>query len=307
MVSDAPAPIQWYNGAVGAGPIIDTTGYQSIVVQFSGANGTYLFQTANDPGQFTAALANTGGWSALGLAAPVSSIAAATGLVYVIPVTGKFFRLYCSVAGTAGMITLNQRSAPAAFIPLTPTVSASISNTPAVTMTSTQALGNIAAGSGVSGNPVSVSGADQAGNTRRFLTDTNGFMSAIGPLRAGWQFGSYNAQFGGYTQVIASQTAALSTFAPVLMGGLDGGNVARFLQTDNLGRLITAEEQADNATMSNSEIFTQLLATNRTIVHLLSQLVAVSRGLPDPLVSDEPDALIAEYMDRRSAFTTLAN
>jgi hypothetical protein len=92
VVSDAPVKIEWLNGAIGPGPLIDTQGYKSIAISFGGAQGTYLFQTSNDPQQLTAALNNAAAWPVAGGSAMVTSVVAAAGGAYVIPVTARYFR-----------------------------------------------------------------------------------------------------------------------------------------------------------------------------------------------------------------------
>jgi hypothetical protein len=297
VFSDAPAPITWYNGAVGPGPIIDTQGYQSIVVSFSGANGTYLFQTTNDPEQFTAGMANAAGWPSVAAAAPAANPTAAAGLTYTTPVSGRYFRLYCSVAGTAGMITIYLRAAPASFLPSSQNVN----------VVSSVTAGSAAAGAAVTGNPVSVSGQDQAGLTRRLLTDGNGYLTPAGPLRAGWALGQYNVTYGGYNQVLASATAAYSTLAPIPFGGVDAQNVVRFLLTDAAGRLIVRSGVTDNADQSDAEQLANIAAAQRATVHLLTQLVALARGFPDPGPGEEADSLIGEFLCRANSFTNLPN
>jgi hypothetical protein len=297
VFSDAPAPITWYNGAVGPGPLIDTTGYNSIVITFSGANGTYNFQTTNDPATLTAALANVAGWLHTSAAAPVSSLAATAGATITLPVLGRYFRPYCTVAGTAGMITIQLRSAPAVPISL----NANVTNATVVVS------GNVAPGTAASANPVAIGGQDQGALTRRFMTDANGYLTPTGPLRAGWALGQYNVSFGGYSQILASATAAYSTLAPIPFGGVDTQTVVRFLQTDSSGRLIVRTGVTDNADQSDAEQLANLVAAQRATVHLLTQLVALARGFPDPAPGEEADSLIGEFLSRANSFTNLPN
>lgn len=298
VLSDAPASILWYNGAVGPGPIINTTGYQSIVLTFGGSQGAYIYQTANDPEQFTTTLQNAAGWSTAGLTTPQTSGTAGAGTVFQFPVTGKYFRPYCVTAGTPAMMTIELRSAPATFIPQTQAVS--ITGNPAV-------VGNAAAAAAVTGNPVSVSGADAGGLTRRFLTDTNGAMVGGGPLPPGFQRAIYNAAFGPYTQALLSATAALSTFNPSVVGGLDQTNAVRSLQTDPLGRVVVRQAFSDLGDQSIPEQLYQINGALRAAVHLLAQIVAVCRGQTDPAPDDEPDSLIGQYMTASNRFNNLTN
>ena len=295
IASDAPAPIQWLGGSVGPGPIIDTTGYQSIVISFSGANGVYLFQTSNDPEQFTPALANASGWVVSGAAAPATSLTSSAGTNFVIPVTGRYFRAYCSTAGAAGAITAILRAAPAIPPLVTPTV---IVNS---------AQGTNGTGTAATGNPLSMGGADLAGLARRLLTDTNGYLAAGGPLPPGFQRGIFNALLGLYSQTLTSATAAQSTFNPVVTGGLDQAGAVRSLRTDPNGQLLAKMAPTDAAEQSVAELLLQLNGGMRAAVHVLTQILAVSRGFPDPAPGDEADALIGEYLNPANTWANLTN
>jgi hypothetical protein len=283
--SDAPVSIQWNNGAVGPGPLIDTQGYSSIVISFSGAQGTYLFQTSNDPQQLTATLANAGGWPSGGAGAVVSSVVAAAGATYSIPITGRYFRLYCSVAGTPAMVTIYLRSAGVAPV---------ISNL--------VIQGNVAAGAVATALPLAVGAVDQAGLTRRFASDSNGYLSMGGPIKAGWQVGVYNASYNNFGGLVASATAAQSTFNPVPMGGLDKSNTMRTLLLDQAGAMVVRHSPTDNSEQSLPELLAQSVATQRVMVRLLAQLVALMRGLRDPLPDDDAEKMIEAEMALMNIF-----
>jgi hypothetical protein len=56
-----------------------------------------------------------------------------------------------------------------------------------------------------------------------------------------------------------------------------------------------------------TELLLQMNGGIRACVHVLGQILAVSRGLADPAPADEADTLIGEYLDQRSVFTNLTN
>ena len=293
IISDAPVNIGYYAGPVGPGPLIDTTGYNSIVVTWSGANGTFLFQTANDTSQFTAALSNAAGWpSALG-SIPVTTAVAAAGLTYVFPVTGRYFRLYTSVAGTAGPVTIYLRTAqvlPNNFQNVsqfggTAPVTAGVAGMLAVG-------GNIGPGVAPTANPALVGGIDYNGLTRRNQTDANGSLVAGGNLPVGYRVGTYNVTYTPYTVAIgANQTPTLtaqqSSPNPVLIGGVDAAATVRMMLTDRGGAQFVNLEQATGANNSVVELLTQLVASIRVNNFYQAQGLGMA---PDP------DDLLAEYL-----------
>lgn len=281
VASDAPLKIEWLNGAIGPGPLIDTQGYQSIAISFGGAQGTYLFQTSNDPQQLTAALANAAGWPTSGGGAMASQAGAQAGVSYIIPVTARYFRLYCSAAGTAAMMTMYLRSTPVS--PLLNTV---------------VVAGNTVPGAAATAAPLAIGAVDQAGLTRRFVTDANGYLSMGGPLKIGWQFGQYNAQYNSLNVLQASATAAQSTFNPTLVGGLDQNMAARMLLTDAQGAPIMRFAATNSEDFTVPELLQQMIAAEFATVDLLTQLLAAMYGRNSPLPSEEADTLIAENMNR---------
>jgi hypothetical protein len=279
VVSDAPNAITWFNGAVGASPIIDTQGYNSIVISFGGAQGLYRFQTTNDPATF-GTTANAVGWSALNAVQPVSSVTAVAGTVVVIPVTGRWFRLYCATAGTPALMTINLRAAPASMTTSTITVA-----------------GASAVGAAASTTPVQVAAVDPAGNVVNTRADANGYFSMGGPIRAGFQYGVYNALLGPATQVLQSATAAQSTFNPMPMGGLDQAGVVRQVLTDGNGAQVVRLPTGATAEPSLVELMQVLVAAGRAQTNLLSELVALTRGQTAVRQGEEGDQLIAEYLN----------
>jgi hypothetical protein len=281
IASDTPVKIEWLNGAVGPGPLIDTQGYNAIVMSFAAAQGTYLFQTSHDPQQLTATLANAGGWPTSGAGVVTATVVAAAGATYVVPTSGRYFRPYCSVAGTQALMTIYLRAAPVSFL----------SNSTVVT-------GNIAVGAAATASPLAVGAVDQAGLTRRFMSDPNGYLSMGGPIKAGWQFGIFNAQYNQVGTLVASATPAQSTFNPVIMGGLDKNNTARMILTDPQGAQIVSFAATNAEDFTVPELLQQMVAAQYATVDLLSQLVAAMYGRNSPLPSEEADTLIAENINR---------
>jgi len=88
-------------------------------------------------------------------------------------------------------------------------------------------LNTVQSGSTALGFPTLVGGTDTNGILRGLRTDTSGKLFVSGSVTL-----ESPAAVAG---VIASGSAA--TFAPVLMGGVDGGNLTRALSTDFNGRL----------------------------------------------------------------------
>ncbi len=281
VASDAPAPIVWYGGAIGPGPLIDTTGYNSVVVSFSGANGSYYFQTSNDPEQFTATLANAAGWSAAGGSLPVVSAAAAAGANYVFPVTGRYFRPYCYAAGPAGANSIHVRSAAAQQLASTPSISIGQifgSNLPAVAVTA-------------NAYPLPIGGADQGGLTRHVLTDSNGSTINAGALAPNWSFGVYNVNYSPYTSAASSLSAALSTINPIVVGGGDVTGRAQRLLTAQNGAARIDHEQPTAIGASVAELLTQLLAVERARLFIEMECARLDHG-----IADDPDMLVNEFL-----------
>lgn len=290
MVSDAPKEIAYQGGSIGPGPLIDTTGYQSIVVSFTAAAGTYLFQTSNDPQQLTAGVANALGSSSGGGSLPTSSVAATAAMTYVFPVTGKFFRVYCSVAGTSSPIITQLRAGP---MP------------PLLTQQQTQGVGAVGAAAG--GNPFTMAGVDNGGLVRRFATDINGVVSMGGSLPVGFTYGVYNAQFSNANVLLKSQTAAQSTFNPVLLGGLDPSGVARFFQTNTMGQLLVRDAPPAQGEPGKIELLQQIVTAGRASVYLLTRIEALLRGLQDPRTDEEVDDILTAFSEPRGNIPNINN
>jgi len=143
---------------------IDTTGYQTVVFQQQAAVAITVTHS-NDNNNFQPVFG-------LPLTAAANTYATTTtataNLVYAFPVAARYMRF---TAATATTVIIYLRQTPfASYAGLgTPTVTATISGTPAVT-----ASGTIAVGTAASANPVPIGGVDSTSLTRRFLTDTAG-------------------------------------------------------------------------------------------------------------------------------------
>lgn len=158
--------------------IVETTGYNSIVVQLQGTfSGTITFQVSNDSTTWTAC----GGWPVAGAASPVSS-ATAVGQ-WIFPCLGRYFRCQVTAYTSGNPIAIGVLKNQFAFFPASsPSIAANssinvaqIGATAVVTggVAGIQAIGgNIAVGAAPTANPVPIGGWDGT-NTRRILTDAS--------------------------------------------------------------------------------------------------------------------------------------
>ena len=108
---------------VGSIVLVETTGYNSVVVQLAGTwAGTQTFEVSNDGTSWNACA----GWSVTGGAAPVTS-ATANGH-WVLPCVGRFFRVRFS-AYTSGIAAVNLvlKNQPAFFPTSSPSIAANSS------------------------------------------------------------------------------------------------------------------------------------------------------------------------------------
>jgi hypothetical protein len=173
--------VQVVAGRSGLGPIfmVDTTGYNSIVLQLTGTwSATITFQVSNDGSTWSSTLA----WPVAGASAPVTT-ATANGQ-WIFPTAGRFFRAQVT-AWTSGLVSAHAvlRNAQAYVASNTPSMNVSqIGGTAVVTggVAGIQAIGgNIAVGSAPTANPVPIGGWDGT-NTRRILTDAVSGGVALG-------------------------------------------------------------------------------------------------------------------------------
>lgn len=103
---------------VGSVAQVETTGYNSVVVQLTGTwSATQAFEVSNDGSTWSV----VGGWLVAGAASPVNS-PTATGH-WVCPCAGRFFRVRCS-AYTSGVVVVNLvlKNSPGFFPASTPSV-----------------------------------------------------------------------------------------------------------------------------------------------------------------------------------------
>jgi len=178
LKQDASGALFWtdssvtnFTSSVATTPVtIDTTGYQSIVVQEQTA-GIITPTISNDGVNFVA----VNGYLS---SAPNVSIAATAGAgVTVWPVLARYFRL----TGPASLVTATVYLREAPFVQPSLTNAAvnvaQIAGTASVTAGVAGLLavgGNVAAGLVPTANPVLIGGIDTTGLTRRLLTDTSG-------------------------------------------------------------------------------------------------------------------------------------
>lgn len=298
QLTDAPQPQVGVAQLINMSPTgwIDTTGYQSIVVTFATSGTlTVVYQSTNDP-QYPVTGGNAAGWPVNGVAVPAVTLANPTaGATWVFPVTAKYFRVLISAYTSGTLTTVTQlRAAPANFIPSTQSINVAQVTGAAIP----------AAGAAATANPVPVGGTDTGNVTRRIQTDASGNQQVAGTLPVGWQYGQYNATYGRATQTLTSQTAAQSTSPPVIVGGLDGTKASVPVRVDASGAVITQFAQSTPAEQSPNELLYQMLATLRAIAYYQYQ---ISQGLSPNSAGDEPDVLIADFMNRASSFVNMAN
>ncbi len=307
IISDAPLPQTFTTGGASNICVLDTTGYNSISLQLVGTfAGTVSFFWSNDKETWVAA----SGSSATAPLVPITT-ATATGL-FVFPVMGTYFRAAVT-AYTSGLFTtivaLRQQQAPLNQA-TAPVNMATIAGTAPVTGGVAGMLavgGNIAIGSAPTANPILVGGVDQGSLNRRFLTDTNGYLSTTGPLTLGYQYGQFNVTYSKFNTVLSSSTVAQSTFNPLLMGGLTKSGQTKFNTLDADGSTYIRQSLSTSSDQSVNELLTQLVGAQRATVHLLGQVVALCRGNIDPPPSDEADSLIGEYINTNNNFINLTN
>ena len=281
--SDAPLSTTLYLG-VNVPQTIDTTGYQTVVFQQT-AVAAITVTHSNDGVNFQTVL----GVPLSAVASTYTSATAATAqLVYAFPVAARYMR-FTAATQTSVIIYLRQ----------TPFASYAGYGTPTIIAT-----GNIAPGTAASGSPVPIGGADYNSITRRIQTDTNGNTQVVGQLPSGYQVGAYNVTYGGYTQSINPITSTLSSVNPVMMGGTDPTGAARRVQTDMFGNLQMRGAQATPAQQSIEDLLTQILGVLRVLTHYKyeEQLLAGFRS-----TADEPDTMLADYLNPASTLINMTN
>jgi hypothetical protein len=281
--SDAPPSTILYLGA-GVPQTIDTTGYQSVVFQQTGAVAITIAHS-NDGVNFQAVLGvplTTAG------TAYAAATAATAQLISAFPVAARYMR-FSAAAQTSAIVYLRQTPFSAYASAGLPTVISA---------------GVVAPGAAASGNPVSMGGTDYNSLARRIQTDTNGNAQVVGQLPVGYQVGAYNVTYGGYTQSINPITAALSSVNPVMVGGTDPTGAAKRFQTDMAGNQYFRSAPATNAQQSIEDLLTQILGVLRVLTHYKyeEQLLAGFRS-----TADEPDTMLADYLNPASTLINMTN
>lgn len=183
--SDSAGPFNWFSSTASMPVVIDTTGYQTIVLQQVGA-GAVTPTVSNDGINYLSTVCLSTGIASL-LAAATSGAG-----VFVLPVTGRYLKLTGPASAVQGIIYLRQTpfsayvgtSATTPFnlsqIAATATVTAGVAGLIAVG-------GNIASGVAPTANPVLIAGRDVTISnsgvitnlTRTLLTDTSGRLQTI--------------------------------------------------------------------------------------------------------------------------------
>jgi len=286
-ISDAPPATVFYGALVNQMFIVDTSGFNSIDLEISGTwAGTITFYSSNDLQTW----ASTLGANSTGGAQTTTTVNGQ----FSFPVFGRYFKVTITTYTSGNPIaTAYLRSKTSA---LTTNNLATLAGSAIVTagVTGTLAVGgNVATGVAATINPLQAGGVDLSGLTRRFTFDSTGNAFVSGILARGYQYGTYNATYGGYTQTLSSLTAAQSSPNPVLTGGVDEANAVRLLLTNRFGALETAGERTTQAVNSNNELLTAILAMLKTIA-FYDYNTYVQNGGPS---SDEPDALFQENMN----------
>jgi len=290
--SDAPPSATLYLG-VNVPQMIDTTGYQSVVFQQSAAVAITVTQS-NDGVNFTAVL---GIQMTATATAYASATAATASAVYAFPVAARYMRFQAATA-TSLIVYLRQ----------TPFASYASFGLPSVVISSGTVTANTQGGTAVGAapatNPNLVAGTDYNGLVRRIQTDTNGNSQVVGQLPQGYQVGAYNVTYSGHTSSINPITATLSTVNPVMMGGVDQANTARRIQTDPFGAPLVKGVPSSPAQQSIEELLTQILGTLRVLTHYTYE-----GQLRDGFRSsaDEPDSMLADYLNPASTFSNMTN
>jgi hypothetical protein len=290
--SDAPPSATLYLG-VNVPQMIDTTGYQSVVFQQTAAVSVTVTQS-NDGVNFVAIMGipttASGG-------AYVSSTAATAQAVYAYPISARYMR-FQAAAQTSLIVYLRQ----------TPFASYAGLALPSVVISSgtvtANTQGGTAVGSAPGTNPNLVAGTDYNGLTRRIQTDVNGNSQVVGQLPQGYQVATYNVTYGPYTQSINPITTALSSVNPVMIGGVDQTLTARRIQTDTLGSQLVRGSPSAVGQQSLEELLTQILGTLRVLTHYIyeEQLMAGFRS-----TADEPDMMLADYLNPASSLNNMTN
>ena len=162
--------------------------------------------------------------------------------------------------------------------------------------------------------PVASTGLDTTGTQRNVLTDTSGNQQIVGQIPVGYQLNTYNVTYTTYTvgtntiNLIGSYVGTTFTksqpLSPILNGGVDQSSTARNILTDSLGVQLVRGGLAIPGQQSIEDLLTQILGTLRVLTHYTyeDQLRAGFRSS-----ADEPDVMLADYINPASNFTNMTN
>lgn len=181
LISDCVGPIIFNSSSASQPLVIDTTGYNSVVVQATTA-GVVIPTVSNDGVTYfgTTVIGATTG------ASQQTSFNIAG--IYIIPVTARYIKFTGPASVVLAYIYLRIAPYdPRSGISAAPTNITQVASTNIVTagVAGIQAVGgNIAAGVAPTANPLLVAGIDTSGLTRRILTDTSGrlFIATVGSV-----------------------------------------------------------------------------------------------------------------------------
>lgn len=162
----------------------------------------------------------------------------------------------------------------ATAVPVSGTITANVSGTVPVSGTFWQATQPISGSVGVTGS-VAVTG------TFWQATQPVSIAATVGVSGTFWQ---------------ATQPVSVASMPSTPVTGTFWQETQPVRQPTSTKAVVSLDEQLD-----------QLVAAQVATVHLLSQLLAVCRGVQAPLLGDEADQLIGEFMDNRNPSINIMN
>jgi hypothetical protein len=263
--SDAPMAIPYGPLPANASILIDTAGYSSVNITTSSVPISAYY--SNDKQSWGSYF----GFLGTGTSGPPASMAIAqvTGN-YTFPVMARYLRIYSNGSQASGIVYLRS----------------------AAIQVAAATVGSTAVGAATTSFPVSVSGQDTGGLTRRFQTDVNGNLIGAGVLPPGWSFGNYNVSYTPYTTAAASLSATLSTINPVMVGGGDTQGRAQRNLLSPQGSTMISQEAGTAAGPSVAELLNQLLAVEKVRLQIELERARIELG-----ISDDAEQLIADAMN----------
>ena len=251
---------------------IDTTGYQSIVVSFFGSMvATVQYQTSNDQQTFSPIVA----YSLSGAqSASTSSVSPGNGGMFVLPTTGKYFRIVVT-SYTSGIVgtSVVLRSTPYAL---------GTTSIPSVNV------------SQVAGSAVQISQGTAA-------------LGVGGITRSGSQANALSQIYGTYTQLLSTQgsnNTINSYYSPLTIGGVDSTYASRPLLTDTIGAPAVTSAPSNQSQQSIQELLYQILATLRASAYYQYELAYENSSR---CAADEPDNLIGDFLYQANQFNNFTN